>query len=56
MGRLKSKARKKRLIKWGKITSAPIWASIKKFGLKRVRTRRIIVRKMKQWRRNTLKE
>jgi ribosomal protein L39E len=56
MGRLKSKARKKKLIKWGSVTGAPIWVSIKKFGLKRIRTRRIMVGKQRHWRRDSLKE
>lgn len=44
---------KKRLISRKK-RSAPRWADIKKFGLKRARTRRIRVR-TKNWRRDKLK-
>ena len=44
--RLISKARRRR---------APRWADIKKFGLKRARTRRINVPGLKRWRRDKLK-
>lgn len=44
---------KRRLIT-AKKRSAPRWADIKKFGLKRARTRRIQVR-VKNWRRDKLK-
>ncbi len=37
-----------------KTRTAPRWADIRKFGLKRARTRRIRVR-IKHWRRNKLK-
>jgi hypothetical protein len=37
-----------------KIRRAPIWASIRKFGLKRARTRRIIAHP-KRWRRTRLR-
>jgi hypothetical protein len=37
-----------------RIRRAPIWASIKKFGLKRARTRRIITHP-KRWRRTRIK-
>jgi len=37
-----------------KIKRAPIWASIKKFGLKRARTRRIITHP-KRWRRTRIR-
>jgi hypothetical protein len=37
-----------------KIRRAPIWASIRKFGLKRARTRRIIAYP-KRWRRTRLR-
>ena len=37
-----------------KIRRAPIWASIRKFGLKRARTRRIITYP-KRWRRTRLR-
>jgi len=48
MGEVKSLARKKRLIKKGKKKTPPIWANIKKYGLKRIRTRRIRVT-IKKW-------
>lgn len=37
-----------------KIRRAPIWASIRKFGLKRTRTRRILTHP-KKWRRTRLR-
>lgn len=46
--------RKSRLISKGKVRSAPRWVDIKKFGLKRARTRRVRVR-TKHWRRDSLK-
>lgn len=55
MGKNK-KGRKLRLAAKGKKRSAPRWADIKKFGLKRARTRRIRVDKTKDWRRDKLKE
>ncbi len=54
MGRDKPSGKKARLISKGKRRSAPRWADIKKFGLKRARTRRIRVR-IKNWRRDKLK-
>jgi len=54
MGR-KSLSKKIKLGKIGKIKTAPRWADIKKFGLKRARTRRISVDKIKRWRRSKLK-
>ena len=54
MSRNKDAANKKKLNAAGKRRSAPRWADIKKFGLKRARTRRIRVR-VKNWRRDTLK-
>lgn len=53
MGKFKSKSRKKRAIKKGKIKGAPIWASIRKTNLMRSRTRRIRVDKRKHWRRDS---
>ncbi len=38
-----------------KIRNAPRWADIKKFGLKRARTRRIRVEGIKKWRRTRLR-
>lgn len=53
MTRNKSSGKKKRLGAWGKIRSAPRWADIKKFSLKRARSRRIRVR-VRNWRRSRL--
>ncbi|MEE9322990.1 MAG: hypothetical protein V3U72_00445 [Candidatus Aenigmarchaeota archaeon] len=50
MSRNKSGGKKSRLSAKGKLRSAPRWADIKKFGLKRARTKRIRVR-TKNWRR-----
>ena len=48
--------RKLRLIAKGKIRSAPRWADIRKFGLKRARTRRIrVMARIRNWRRSHLK-
>jgi len=47
-------ARKKKLGKIAKVRAAPRWADIRKFGLKRARTRRINVNK-KRWRRTKVK-
>jgi len=46
--------KKIRTIARGKIKSAPRWADIKKFGLKRARTRRISIR-IRSWRRDKMK-
>jgi ribosomal protein L39E len=54
MSRNKPMGRKLRLAAAGKVRSAPRWADIKKFGLKRARTRRIRV-STKNWRRGKLK-
>ncbi len=54
MSRNKSTGLKKKLAAIGKRRSAPRWADIKKFGLKRARSRRIRVR-VKSWRRDKLK-
>lgn len=47
--------KKLKLGKLGKIRDAPIWASIRKFGLKRVRTRRIHTYIETNWRRKKFK-
>jgi hypothetical protein len=39
----------------GRIKDAPIWASIRKFGLKRIRTRRIRAYVETNWRRRKIK-
>jgi ribosomal protein L39E len=54
MARNKPSGKKLRLVAKGKKRSAPRWADIRKFSLKRARTRRIRVR-TKQWRRSKLK-
>lgn len=56
MGEIKFRGRKKRLVKKSNIRSAPRWADIKKFGLKRAMTRRIMVMSDKHWRRSKKKE
>jgi ribosomal protein L39E len=53
MARNKPCAKKARLIAMGRVRSAPRWADIKKFSLKRARTRRIFVHTRK-WRRSSL--
>lgn len=54
MARNKPLGKKLKLISRGKRRSAPRWADIKKYGLKRARTRRITVR-VKNWRRGKMK-
>lgn len=49
MSRNKSSGKKRKLIAEGKRKPAPRWADIRKFGLKRARTRRIRVRQ-RGWR------
>lgn len=51
MGKLKHRAKKKRLVKQSKIRGPSFWANIKKFGQKRIRKRRIRVDKEKKWNR-----
>jgi len=51
----KSLTKKLKLARIGKIRLAPRWVDIRKFGLKRARTRRINVDKVKRWRRSKLK-
>lgn len=52
---IKSLSKKIKLVKIGKIRLAPRWADIRKFGLKRARSRRINVNKVKRWRRTRLR-
>ncbi len=52
---IKSSSKKNKLVKIGKIRLAPRWADIKKFGMKRARSRRINVDKVKRWRRTRLR-
>ena len=54
MSRNKPLGKKIKTISRGKVKSSPRWADIKKFGLKRARTRRIFTR-IRSWRRNKLK-
>jgi len=51
----KSLVKKIKLARIGKIRSAPRWVDIRKFGLKRARTRRMSVSKVKKWRRTRLR-
>lgn len=52
---IKHIVKKLKLAKFGKRRQAPRWADIRKFGLKRARKRRILVDKIKRWRRTRLK-
>ncbi|MEM5834586.1 MAG: hypothetical protein QXQ69_01925 [Candidatus Aenigmatarchaeota archaeon] len=52
---IKSLSKKVKLGRIRKIKMAPRWADIRKFGLKRARTRRIDVNKIKRWRRTRLR-
>jgi len=54
MGSKKPLGKKLKMASAGKVRSAPRWADIRKFGLKRARTRRIRVR-TRNWRRDKLK-
>ncbi|MBI4019798.1 MAG: 50S ribosomal protein L39e [Candidatus Aenigmarchaeota archaeon] len=54
MSRNKESGRKTRLISAGKKRSAPRWADIRKFSLKRARTRRI-KSPSRNWRKDRLK-
>lgn len=54
MARNKPLGKKLRLISKSKVRSAPRWADIRKFGLKRARTRRIRIT-TRYWRRDKLK-
>ncbi|MEM5830672.1 MAG: hypothetical protein QXO40_00500 [Candidatus Aenigmatarchaeota archaeon] len=47
--------KKIKLARIAKIKDAPIWASIKKFGLKRIKTRRIRTYIETNWRRKKIK-
>ena len=51
---IKHITKKMKLAKIGKVRAAPRWADIRKFGLKRARTRRIDVTK-KRWRRTRIR-
>ncbi|MCD6496464.1 MAG: hypothetical protein J7K54_04280 [Candidatus Aenigmarchaeota archaeon] len=54
MSRNKSTGKKLKLAALSKIRQSPRWADIRKFGLKRARSRRIRV-SIKRWRRDKLK-
>lgn len=55
MTSIKPSGKKIRIAARGKVRSAPRWADIRKFGLKRARTRRIRVDGLRNWRRSRLK-
>jgi hypothetical protein len=48
-------SKKKKLGKIRKIRNAPRWVDIKKYGMKRARTRRVNVSKVKKWRRTRIR-
>ena len=48
-------SKKIKLGKIRKVRSSPRWADIKKFGMKKARTRRINVNKIKKWRKSRLR-
>jgi hypothetical protein len=52
---IKTLSKKIKLGKIRKVRNAPRWADIRKFGMKRVRTRRINVTKVKRWRKSRLR-
>ena len=55
MGKIKNLARKLRLIAASKIRIAPRWADMKKFGIKRARTRRVRIIKRRDKKHTKLK-
>jgi hypothetical protein len=52
---IRSLSKKIKLGKIKKIRNAPRWIDIKKYGIKRARTRRVNVDKIKRWRRIRLR-
>lgn len=52
---VKTLVRKLKLNKVAKVRISPRWADIKKFGMKRARSRRIQISKIKKWRRSKIK-
>lgn len=52
---IRSLSKKIKLGKIRKVRNAPRWVDIKKFGMKRARTRRVNVDKIKRWRRIRLR-
>ena len=55
MSSIKPSGKKIRISARGKRRSAPRWADIRKFGLKRARSRRISVDGLRNWRRSRMK-
>lgn len=52
---IRSLSKKIKLGKIGKVRNAPRWVDIKKHGMKRARTRRVNVDKIKKWRKIRLR-
>lgn len=52
---IKHLSKKIKLGKIRKFKNAPRWVDIRKFGLKRARSRRVRVDKVKKWRRSRLR-
>ena len=52
---IKHITKKIKLGKIKKVRNAPRWADIRKFGMKRSRSRRVNVDKIKRWKRTRLK-
>jgi hypothetical protein len=52
---IKHISKKIKLVKIRKYRNAPRWVDIRKFGLKRARSRRVSVGKIKRWRRTRLR-
>ncbi len=52
---IKTIVKKIKLVRIARVKAAPRWADIRKFGLKRARSRRISVSKIKRWRRSRLR-
>lgn len=52
---IKSLTKKIKLGKIKKYRNAPRWADLRKFGVKKARTRRISVSKIKKWRRTRIR-
>ncbi|HLC58903.1 MAG TPA: hypothetical protein VJH34_00055 [archaeon] len=46
---IRTLSKKIKLAKIGKIKMAPRWADIRKYGMKRAKTRRVNVDKIKRW-------
>jgi hypothetical protein len=52
---IKSLTKKIKLARIKKVRTAPRWVDIRKFGIKRARTRRVNVDKIKKWRKIRLR-